>query len=141
TGSLDYLLSIFYDYQILPHKLDIFASGSYQITSENDLDYEFGDQTLLNVGINYRLESEKNISVSTQLNFRQAERDTFETTTGGVGVPSTGSTSLNITPGIRIQSSDNLSLYSFLQLPLYQYVNEENVVSRFGLVVGATYTF
>lgn len=141
TGSLDYLLSVFYDYQIRPHKLDSFISASYQITTENDLDYEFGDQTLLNIGLNYLLESEKKITVSGQLNFRQADRDVFETTTGGAGVPATGSISLHFTPGIRIQSSDNLSLYSFLQLPIYQYVNEENVVSRFGLVLGATYTF
>ena len=141
TGSFDYLFSIFYDYQIIPHKLDTFVSGTYQLTTENDLDYEFGDQTLLNVGISYLLESKKNISVSSQLNFRHADRDTFETTTGGMSVPSTGSTSLNFTPGIRIQSSDNLSLYSFLQFPVYQYVNEENVVSRYGLVLGATYTF
>lgn len=141
TGSYDFLISLFYDYQIIPHKLDSFVSGSYQITTENDLDYEFGDQTLFNVGVNYLLESKKNISVSSQLNFRHADRDAFETTTGGAGVPSTGSTSLHFTPGIRIQSSDNLSLYSFLQFPLYQYVNEENVVSRYGLVLGATYTF
>ncbi|MFQ5588982.1 MAG: transporter [Nitrospiria bacterium] len=141
TGSTDYLFSVFYDYQIIPHKLDSFVSGSYQVTTENDLDYEFGDQTLFNVGLNYLLETEKKISVSGQLNFRQADRDTYETTTGGAGVPSTGSISLHFTPGIRIQSSDNLSLYSFLQLPIYQYVNEKNVVSRFGLVLGATYTF
>ncbi len=141
TGSYDFLVSLFYDYQITPHKLDFFVSGNYQYTTDNDLDYEFGNQTLFNTGINYLLGSEKKITVNGQINVRHTERDTYRTTSGKQGVPSTGGTFVNLTPGIRVQASDHLSLYSFLQLPIYQYVNEENLVSRYGLVLGMTYTF
>lgn len=141
TGSFDYLFSLFYDYQIIPHKLDTFVSGSYQFTTNNSLHYEFGDQSLLNIGFNYLLDTERKISVSTQLNLRHLERDKFGTSTGVLSVPSTGGTSLNLTPGIRVQSSDNLSLYSFFQFPIYQYVNEANLVPRYGLVLGVSYTF
>ncbi len=141
TGSFDYLFSFFYDYQILPHRFDTFVSLSYQLTGENNLNYAFGDQSLLNIGLNYRLDTEKKISISSQFNFRHTGRDTFETATGGTGVLSTGETTLYFSPGIRVQSSDTLGLYSFLQLPIYQYVNEENLVAKFGLVLGATYTF
>ncbi|VAX28201.1 hypothetical protein MNBD_NITROSPIRAE01-2355 [hydrothermal vent metagenome] len=141
TGSFDYLFSFFYDYQILPHRFDTFVSLSYELTDENNLGYTFGDQTLFNLGFNYRLESEKNISLSTQFNLRHTDRDTFETNTGGTGVLSTGGTTLYFSSGIRIQASDTLGLYSFLQLPVYQYVNEENLVAKFGLVLGVTYTF
>jgi len=141
TGAYDFLFSFFYDYQIRPHKLDAFFSGNYQLATENDLNYEFGDQTFLNLGLNYLLESERKITLSGQLNYRHAERDHFDTTSGTQGVPSTGGDWLNLTPGIRVQASDQLSLYSFVQLPLYQYVNEVNLVPRYGLVLGATYSF
>ncbi len=141
TGSYDFLFSLFYDYQVIPHKFDIFVSGSYQLNTENDLNYEFGDQTLLNFGINYRLESERKTTLSTQINYRHTDRDHFDTISGTQGVPATGGDWVNLTPGIRIQASDRLSLYSFLQFPIYQYVNEVNLVPRYGLVLGATYTF
>jgi len=141
TGAYDFLFSLFYDYQIRPHKLDVFFSGSYQLTTENDLDYEFGDQTFLNIGFNYLLETERKVTLSTQINYRHAERDHFGTTSGRQGVPSTGGDWVNLTPGIRVQASDALSLYSFLQLPIYQYVNETALVPSHGLVLGASYTF
>lgn len=141
TGAYDVLFSFFYDYQIRPHQLDAFFSGNHQLTTKNDLDYEFGDQTLLNVGFNYLLEGERKVTLSSQLNYRHAERDHFDTVNGRQGVPSTGGDWLNFTPGIRAQASDRLSLYSFLQIPVYQYVNEENLVPRYGLVLGATYVF
>lgn len=141
TGSYDFLFSLFYDYQIIPHKLDTFFSGSYQLSTENDLDYEFGDQSLLSIGFNYLLETERKVTLSTQINYRHTERDDFDTVTGRQGVPSTGGDWVNFTPGIRVQASDYLSLYSFLQLPVYQYVNEANLVPRYGLVLGASYTF
>lgn len=135
SGSYDFLFSAFYDYQIVPHSLDAFFSGSYQLTTENDLDYEFGNQILLNAGLGYLL-TEK-VSVSGQINLREAKRDKFI----GGGVSSTGGTWINITPGIRVQASDNLGLYTFLQIPVLQDVNEVNLVARFGLAIGASYTF
>ncbi len=135
TGSIDYLFSFFYDYQIRPHKLDAFLSGSYQLTTENDLGYEFGEQSILNTGLGY-IANEK-VTVSGQLNLRHTPHDQFK----DIGVASTGGTWLYVTPGIRVQASDALGLYSFVQIPVYQYVNEVNLVSRYALALGASYTF
>ncbi len=135
TGSYDFVASLFYDYQVTPHKLDAFFSGSYQFNTENDLDYQRGDQTLLNTGLNYRL-TEK-VSVSGQVNFRFSPRDEFK----GQDVASTGGTWINLTPGINVQASDRLGLYTFVQVPVFQDVNEVNLVSRYGLAVGASYSF
>ncbi|NOY84400.1 MAG: hypothetical protein GXO96_06205 [Nitrospirae bacterium] len=66
------------------------------------MDYEFGDQTLLSVSFNYLLGT---------------ERDDFDTVTGSQGVPSTGGDWVNFTPGIRVQASDYLNLYSFYNSP------------------------
>jgi len=135
TGSYDYLVSLFYDYQWQPHELDSFVSLLYRVNTENDLNYERGDAATLNTGVNYRVGSK--MVVSGQINVQHADRDQFV----GQDVPSTGNTMVYITPGIQVQSSDNLGLYSYLQLPLYQHVNEVNLVPRYGFMFGLSYAF
>jgi len=135
TGSYDFLASLFYSYQIIPHNLDAFFSGSYQFNTENNLDYKFGNQTIVNGGLGYTVN--ETVSVSTQLNFRTSPHDTFK----GNQVDSSGGIWLYFTPGIRVQASERLGLYSFVQLPIYQYVNEVNLVPRFALALGASYAF
>lgn len=134
TGSYDFLLSGHYSYQWQPHKLDSFVSLQYRLNTENDLDYQFGNAAVLNMGLNYRT-SEK-IVVTGQLNTRVAERDEFK----GQGVPSTGSTMIYLTPGVRIQSSDETAFYAHIQLPIYQDVNEVNIVPNYGLQFGVSHS-
>ncbi len=143
TGSWDGLFSLFYDYQLISHRLDVFLSGSYQLTMENSLDYEFADQVLLNAGVSYLLaqfEGGRAVSTSLQVNSRLTVFPTHDQYKG-MNVPSTGGYWVYLTPGVSIQASNNLGLYSFFQYPLYQFVNEVNLVPRYGLVVGATYAF
>lgn len=135
TGSWDALVSFYYAYQIFPHQFDAFFSGSYQVVTENDLDYKMGNTLLLNGGASYRF-GEKWIG-SLQANLHHAPRDEFK----GEEVPSTGGTWIYLTPGIKVQASPNTALYAHLQLPLYQRVNEVNLVPRYGLILGISHTF
>ncbi len=138
TGSWDGLASAYYAYQIKPHQMDAFVSTSYQLTTKNDLDYRFGNTLLVNSGVNYRFNvAEKAITASLQINMRQAPRDEFK----GYNVPSTGGTWVYLTPGIKAQASNNTALYAHVQLPIYQYVNETNLVPRYGLIMGISHTF
>jgi hypothetical protein len=135
TGSWDGLVSLYYAYQMQPHKLDLFGSASYQATTENDLDYKMGNTLILNAGANYRV-GEKWIT-SLQLNARQAPRDEFL----GEEVPSTGGKWIYVTPGIRVEASPKTTLYTHLQVPVYQYVNETNLVPRYGFIMGVSHAF
>ncbi|NOY62634.1 MAG: transporter [Gammaproteobacteria bacterium] len=133
TGSYDFLLSGYYSYQWQPDKLGSFVALQYRFNTENDLDYQFGDAVVLNVGLDYRVA--KKITVTGQLNTRIAERDEFK----GEGVPSSGNTMIYLTPGIRMQSSQSTAFYAHIQLPLYQDVNEVNIVPNYGLQFGLSY--
>ncbi|MFZ5593893.1 MAG: transporter [Pseudomonadota bacterium] len=138
TGSWDGIASVYYSYQIKPHRMDAFASASYQITTKNSLDYQFGNTLLVNGGMNYLFNvAQKDLTASLQLNLRQAPRDEFK----GQNVPSTGGTWIYLTPGIKAQASDSTSLYAHVQLPIYQYVNDTNLVPRYGLILGASHAF
>ena len=135
TGSNDPIISLLYNYFFIPNKLSLFASVSHRFTTENSLDYEFGDTTLLDGGVSYQL-NEK-INLITQVNTRISRRDEFL----GMGVPNTGVTFINITPGLVITASENVSLYAHVQVPIYQRVNEVNLVPNFGILAGISYGF
>ncbi len=138
TGSWDALVSAYYVYQLRPHRWDWFLSGSYQVTTENDLDYEFGDTLIVNTGTNYLFDyKEKSFAASLQVNGRYAPRDEYR----GEEVASTGGTWIYLTPGVRVYATPNTSLYVHVQYPIYQRVNDTNLVPRYGLVLGMSHSF
>jgi hypothetical protein len=108
---------------------------SHRFTTENDLDYLFGDTTLIDVGAAYLLT--KTVSISGQVNTRISGRDKFI----DLDVPSTGGEFIFFTPGVRLAVSDDVSVYSHVQLPIYQRVNDENLVEDYGLMLGVSYGF
>jgi len=138
TGSWDGLLSIHYSYQIRPHAWDAFLATSYQLARENSKNYRFGDTVILNGGMNASSTvNEKTVTGSLQVNLRHAPRDEFH----GEGVASTGGTWVYLTPGVRLASSSNTSFYTHVQVPIYQRVNEVNLVPRYGLILGVSHAF
>lgn len=135
TGSFDGLASVFYSYQIFPHELDAFFSGSHQLTTENNRDYLFGDTTLLNGGLGYQ--ALPYLNLSGQVNARIQPHDEFL----GADVDGTGGEWVNLTPGIRVQPNPTTQLYVFGQIPVYQRVNESNLVPSWGIIFGISKTF
>ncbi len=79
----------------------------------------------------------KKVSISGQLNTRIRQRDTFI----GQNVPSTGGEFMFLTPGVRLAVSQDLSVYSHVQLPVYQRVNDVNLVADYGIMLGVSYGF
>jgi hypothetical protein len=75
--------------------------------------------------------------VSLQANARHAGRDDYR----GEGVPSTGCDSISLSPGLRFRSGDRLELYGYLQLPIYENVNEAQLAPRAGFIVGISKSF
>ena len=58
----------------------------------------------------------------------------------GESVPSTGGTMLILTPGVRMRAGAG-SVYAFYQRPVYRLVNEYQLASRGGLMMGISRTF
>ena len=135
TGSYDAIVSGLYNYTVIPNKLSLFTSVSHRFTTENSRDYLFGDTTFVDGGASYLLTDK--VNVSAQINARISRRDQFL----GMDVPSTGGEFVFLTPGVRLYASENLSLYSHVQIPIYQRVNEVNLVADYGLLLGASYGF
>ncbi len=135
TGATDPVIMALYNYSIIPNQLSLFVGASHRFTMENSLDYEFGDRTLIDAGVSYRLNQK--INLVTQFNSRISRRDEFL----GMEVPNTGVTFVNVTPGVVLTASENVALYTHVQIPIYQRVNDVNLVPNFGLMAGISYGF
>lgn len=135
TGSTDLSGGFTYSHQVQPRWTEFFVSGGYRYNGTNDLDYRIGDEAQAAVGLTRRLGGAWTASL--QLNLRHAARDHFI----DEDVPSTGSTLVNVTPGIRYQTSTSLILYAFLPVPVYQRVNEAQLTPKIGVAVGVSQQF
>ncbi len=135
TGSYDGLLTLYYVRHQFPKPVEWFVSGSERINGRNSLEYRVGNETVASFGVSYA--ASQRWVFSGQLNGRHAGRDDYR----GEGVPSTGSDSLSLAPGIRFRTGDRLELYGYLQLPVYQNVNEAQLAPRAGFIAGFSKSF
>jgi hypothetical protein len=135
SGSYDILAALQYSHHPFPSPFEWFVSSSYRLNRENDLRYKIGDEALVSAGVDHG--SGGKLQWSVQINARRAARDQFF----GDDVPSTGSTYVNLTPGLGITSAGGTRLYGYVQVPVYQNVNEAQLAPVFSLILGVSKAF
>jgi len=135
TGSWDGILALNYVHHPFPSPFEWFVSGAGRFNRRNPLDYRVGDEAFLNAGFSFAKGPRWVFGL--QVNARHAGRDDYL----GEGVPSTGADSIALTPGIRLRTNDGAEIYGYLQLPVYQDVNESQLAPRVGLVIGISKSF
>ena len=164
-GQAGVQASFYQTYEILPHRLNQFTSGSYRHTFRNNLGYQFGDQFDFSVGAN--LVTVPWLVLTNQFNFRYMARDHFKGSLARSqtpsdptfpdevieldpniryrSVPTTGSTYFAYTPGfqlslgelIKTPLSENTSMYFYAQIPIYRDFNG-NLAQGTSFVFGLT---
>ena len=160
--------SIYQTYEVIPHRLNQFASASYRHTFRNDFDYQFGDQ--FDVGFGANLVTVPWLVLANQFNYRYMVHDSFRgslarsltpSDPGFPGeaivldpnitnraVPTTGSTFFAYTPGFQISLgeliktslTENTSLYFYSQIPIARDFNG-NLAQGVSYVFGITKLF
>jgi len=134
TGSLDVLFTGQYSRSFESPRLDVSLSASYQANTTNDKSYRFGNEAIAALGLSRPLG--KSFSLSAQTKWMREGRDRFR----GLDVPSTGSTFVYVTTGIRFFHGA-FSYYAVAQVPVYRYVNEAQLAPTAGLVAGISRSF
>ncbi|MEO5631519.1 MAG: transporter [Nitrospiraceae bacterium] len=155
--------TIYQTYELIPHRLNQFASASYRHTFRNNDGYQFGDEYMLNAGLN--LVTTPWLVLTAQVNYRYLVHDNFSSSLYrsatpadapefpgepvpidpnimNRAVPNTGSTYHAFTPGFQvglgqlIESSwtNMTSLYFFAQIPFERDSNNS-------LAQGTSYIF
>ena len=154
--------TIYQTYELIPHRLNQFASASYRHTFRNNDGYQFGDEYMLNAGlnvvttpwlvltgqVNYRYLVHDNFSSSLSRSLTPAdagfpgEAEVIDPTIMDRAVPTTGSTYYAFSPGFQvglgqlIESSwtNMTSVYFFAQIPFERDSNNS-------LAQGTSYIF
>lgn len=137
-GQVGLQASFYQTYELIPHRLNQFASGSYRHTFRNNFGYQFGDQFDFSLGAN--LVTVPWLVLSNQFNFRYMARDHYRaslarsqtpsdlTFPGEVivlddnirnrSVPTTGSTYFAYTPGFQVNLGDLIQTTLNVKTPL-----------------------
>jgi len=135
TGSWDWLASVYYEHEWMPRELGFFLSAAYRLNGESDLEYRVGDEAQAAFGVQARTGT-KAVWIG-QIDARRACRDRYL----GETVPSTGSTFVNFTPGVRLESDKGSAVYLFVAVPIFQDVNEAQLAPRPAVLLGVSHSF
>jgi hypothetical protein len=111
------------------------VAASYQANMRNDLDYRFGNAAILTVNLSRPIAGKLSGSLQGKL-FHQT-RSVYLARE----VPSTGMTFLYLTPALHYDAPGGVSLYGYVQLPAYRYVNDMQLAPRAAVLTGVSKTF
>ncbi len=161
--------TIYQTYELIPHRLNQFASASYRHTPRNNDGYRFGDEYMLNAGLN--LVATPWLVLTGQVNYRYLVHDNFssslfrsavpadapdfpedpvliDSNIKSRAVPNTGSTYYAFSPGFQvslgqlIESSwtNMTSAYFFAQIP-FERDSNNNLAQGTSYIFGLTRSF
>lgn len=130
TGTTDLIVGAYYR-SVLP---DFASSWFVQTSAELPLNkrdnYRPGKKWGVDLGM--RTEWTEQISPMLQLNYQYKGRDS-----GDMAEPdSSGGRTLTISPGLSIKLSHQWHVYSFVQIPLYQYANGTQLTPKWAATAG-----
>jgi hypothetical protein len=134
TGSWDGIAELAWAQKSASGLTEGFVSGLYKFNGPNSLDYTMGDETAVSGGARFAV---GHGDLSIQANVQTTGRDHYLST----GVGSTGHTYIYLTPGGRIRAKDGLAFYGYVQVPVYEHVNDAQLAPRIGLIVGLSKAF
>ena len=167
-GQFGLQASFYQTYEVIPHRLSQFSSGSYRHTFRNNFGYQFGDQFDFSVGANFV--TVPWLVLTNQFNYRYMVHDSFSGSLSrsqnpsdptfpdeaivldpnitNRAVPTTGSTYFAYTPGFQVGLGDLIkspitegsSLYFYSQIPLARDFNG-NLAQGVSFVFGLTKSF
>jgi hypothetical protein len=135
TGTTDLILGGYF-HIVMPMKdLSAFVQVLGQIPLNDRDNYEPGVQAGLDGGVRYEVNDR--LGLMLQLLYRYKDRDK-----GSQAEPAdTGGHALAIAPGVSFAITNNVQLYGFVQLPLYQYVNGVQLTADWSAVAGISVQF
>jgi hypothetical protein len=135
TGTTDLLLGAYYADRLPPKDLSWFVQGLWQAPLGYRDGYRPGARVSLDTGVRYDLSDRWSLML--QLNALVRGRDR-----GAQAEPvDSGGTALWIGPGASFAATEDVRVYGFFQLPLYQYVNGVQLTARKAVVLGLSARF
>lgn len=140
NGSTDLILGLMWYRSTPGSDLNWFAQGTVQASVRADDAYRPGNQINIDGGARYALSH--HVSALLQLNAQWSHADSRDsaslTETGG---DSSGGRIISLSPGISYEFIRNSQLYALVQVPVYQYMNGEQLTTTSSLSAGVNHRF
>lgn len=141
TGSTDVIIGGYTTGAVGRHVW--FVQGTVQRAMATQNNFRPGDTITLNTGVRYAGFG-ATVSPMLQLNIvnRQADSGASATPPDPItGGPTTGGTLAYLAPGASVRVGGGVSVYGFVQLPIYQHVNSLQLVPKYTLTLGTRMAF
>ena len=140
NGSTDLIMGVFWHQSTPGSDWSWFAQGTLQDSIKSGATFTPGNQINLDGGTRYALNSK--LSGLLQLNAQWNDTDSGSSAAlTPAGTASSGGKSLAIAPGLSYAITPSTRLYGLLQLPLYQYVNGEQLTASSSFSLGLSHRF
>lgn len=144
SGSHDFIFYAFFYKGFLSSDLSLFANAVYIKKGWNPLGEKIGDYARVGLFANKRLID--NLSLTMQvsaewIDIMKINNDISMFVFSSYDPKATGSTKIFVTPQLSYAFKCNLTLYSLLDYPIYQYVNKTQIGSQWQATVGLSYKF
>ncbi|MGO9015951.1 MAG: TonB-dependent receptor [Dissulfurispiraceae bacterium] len=134
TGTTDVIFGAYYTNSITQN-LGYFAQVLFQRALYSEDEYTPGEGLNLNLGLRYLGFS--GFEPQVQFNFRHVLHDTG----AQADMLNTGGTLLYVSPGVSVSVGNNVSIYGFVQVPVYQDVIGIQLAPRATTSLGMRYSF
>ena len=132
TGSTDLIVGA-YHFDTLTTTLDWFAQVMYQTAMSTRNDYRPGNAINLNLGTRYTgfgdVMPQLQLNAQTRLSDSGLNSDPLNT----------GGKLAYLSPGVTVRISDQVKVYGFVQLPVYQYVEGLQLAPRWNASLGVNF--
>jgi hypothetical protein len=135
SGSFDFVPSLQYSGRALSLKTDWSVTGFWGLTTTNDLGYRFGNQVVAAATVSRVIH--RPLTASLQVKYAWNAASEYQ----GQVVASTGATYVYLTPGLSARLPGSGAVYGLLLIPVYRYVNDEQLAASVAFLIGVSKTF
>ena len=140
NGSTDLILGVFWHQAQPSSDWSWFAQGTMQAAIKSDDAFRPGNTINLDAGTRYAIN--RDLSALLQINAQWNRTDSGESAAVTEdGDASSGGKTVSLSPGLSYAASHNTQLYGLVQLPIYQYVNGEQLTADSSITVGLNHRF
>lgn len=137
SGTTDAIIGAYY-VDAFNHDWGYFTQAIVQKPLDTSDGYKPGDSLNLNLGLRYQ--GFDDITPQLQVNARFVEHDHGQSADGAYA-PGTGGTLVYLSPGATYRVNKQVKVYGYVQLPIYQDVNDLQLTPRWTASLGFNYAF
>lgn len=142
NGSTDLIVGAFWQNAEKGAALSWFAQALWQQSVTSDPLFKPGSQLNIDLGTRYAVNRTLSglLQINGQINSQDSGANAAADASGVLG-SSTGITIVSITPGVSLAVLPDTNVYALMQLPIYQFVNGEQLTANSGLTAGVNHQF